>query len=209
MGTRHLIAVQLDGEYKIAQYGQWDGYPEGQGARVLEFLKETNPDAFIAQLRRLRWATDEQIEDAWVAAGAVRGSSFTSLEVAEQVKNAHPELSRDTSTEILDVVLRAAVPENLLMHNSIAFAQDSLFCEWAYVIDFDADVFEVYKGFNKNPVLEGRFAGPRMSGHDNSYGPVKKLLSYSLSALPTETAFLEDCEAACAEQEPTAQEATP
>ena len=30
MGTRHLIAVQLDGEYKIAQYGQWDGYPEGK-----------------------------------------------------------------------------------------------------------------------------------------------------------------------------------
>lgn len=193
MGTRHLVAVQLDGEYKIAQYGQWDGYPEGQGVRVLKFLKETNPDAFIAQLRRLRWATDEQIEDAWVAAGAVRGSSFTSLEGAT----------------ILDVVLRAAVPENLLMRDNIGFAQDSLFCEWAYVIDFDTNVLEVYIGFQKAPDFDGRFAGPMTSGIDNNYGPVKKLLSYSLSALPTETAFLEDCEAACAEQEPTAQEATP
>ena len=193
MGTRHLVAVQLDGEYKIAQYGQWDGYPEGQGVRVLKFLKETNPDAFIAQLRRLRWATDEQIEDAWVAAGAVRESSFTSLEGAT----------------ILDVVLRAAVPENLLMRDNIGFAQDSLFCEWAYVIDFDTNVLEVYIGFQKAPDFDGRFAGPMTSGIDNNYGPVKKLLSYSLSALPTETAFLEDCEAACAEQEPTAQEATP
>jgi len=209
MGTRHLVAVQLDGEYKIAQYGQWDGYPEGQGVRVLKFLKETNPDAFIAQLRRLRWATDEQIEDAWVAAGAVRESSFTSLEVAEQIKNTHPELSRDTGAAILDVVLRAAVPENLLMRDNIGFAQDSLFCEWAYVIDFDTNVLEVYIGFQKAPDFDGRFAGPMTSGIDNNYGPVKKLLSYSLSALPTETAFLEDCEAACAEQEPTAQEATP
>lgn len=31
MGTRNLTAVYLDGQYKVAQYGQWDGYPEGQG----------------------------------------------------------------------------------------------------------------------------------------------------------------------------------
>ena len=40
MGTRHLIAVQLDGEYKIAQYGQWDGYPDGKGIDVLHFLTD-------------------------------------------------------------------------------------------------------------------------------------------------------------------------
>ena len=26
MGTRNLTAVFMDGEYKVAQYGQWDGY---------------------------------------------------------------------------------------------------------------------------------------------------------------------------------------
>lgn len=31
MGTRHLIAVQIDGAYKIAQYGQWDGNPACTG----------------------------------------------------------------------------------------------------------------------------------------------------------------------------------
>ena len=39
MGTRHLICVVSDNQYRIAQYGQWDGYPEGQGAAILEFLK--------------------------------------------------------------------------------------------------------------------------------------------------------------------------
>jgi len=32
MGTRHLsMAYNKGGEVKVAQYGQWDGYPEGQG----------------------------------------------------------------------------------------------------------------------------------------------------------------------------------
>ena len=39
MGTRHLTAVHVDGEYKIAQYGQWDGYPEGQGMTALTFAR--------------------------------------------------------------------------------------------------------------------------------------------------------------------------
>lgn len=39
MGTRHLICVQHNNEYKVAKYGQWDGYPSGQGAGILEFLK--------------------------------------------------------------------------------------------------------------------------------------------------------------------------
>lgn len=40
MGTRNLTCVVLDGEYKVAQYGQWDGYPEGQGRTILEFLSQ-------------------------------------------------------------------------------------------------------------------------------------------------------------------------
>lgn len=40
MGARNLTAVYLDGQYKVAQYGQWDGYPEGQGITVLTFLRD-------------------------------------------------------------------------------------------------------------------------------------------------------------------------
>ena len=40
MTTRSLTAVKVDGEYKIAQYGHYDGYPLGQGIYVLKFLLE-------------------------------------------------------------------------------------------------------------------------------------------------------------------------
>lgn len=51
MGTRHLICVQHNNEYKVAKYGQWDGYPSGQGAGILEFLKGSfNKALFIQKL---------------------------------------------------------------------------------------------------------------------------------------------------------------
>ena len=37
MGTRNLTAVYLDGEYKIAQYGQWDGLPRRTRDDGIEF----------------------------------------------------------------------------------------------------------------------------------------------------------------------------
>ena len=39
MGTRNLTMVIHEKKPVIAQYGQWDGYPAGQGTTVLEFLK--------------------------------------------------------------------------------------------------------------------------------------------------------------------------
>ena len=31
MGTRNLTMVIQDQQTRIAQYGQWDGFPDGQG----------------------------------------------------------------------------------------------------------------------------------------------------------------------------------
>ena len=40
MGTRNLTLVKdKEGKTKVAQYGQWDGYPEGQGSTILNFIK--------------------------------------------------------------------------------------------------------------------------------------------------------------------------
>lgn len=37
MGTRNLTCVVLDGKYVVSSYGQWDGYPSGQGKQFLIF----------------------------------------------------------------------------------------------------------------------------------------------------------------------------
>ena len=46
MGTRNITSVILNGEQKVCQYCQWDGYPTWAGARILEFLKDCDFEQF-------------------------------------------------------------------------------------------------------------------------------------------------------------------
>lgn len=47
MGTRHIIDVKLNGELKVHQYGQWDGYPEEHPWQIFEFKPELYHDCEV------------------------------------------------------------------------------------------------------------------------------------------------------------------
>lgn len=49
------------------------------------------------------------------------------------------------------------------------FLYDSLFCEWAYIINLDTKKLEIYKGFNKNPNAKGRYADHYAYDDDHRY----------------------------------------
>lgn len=175
MGTRNLIAVKTDGKYKIAQYGQWDGYPSGQGVEVLDFLKSTNLKDFRERVRATRYLSKSECE-------ALTNWSAT-----------HPQLSRNQGAKILGLVNGGVVE----LIDTLAFAGDSLMCEFCYVIDFDSETFEVFEGFNKDKITEGRFvSGDPVLDKKGEYEPVKLAKSYSLNSLPTEEVFLADLEPA-------------
>ena len=184
MGTRHLTAVHVDGEYKIAQYGQWDGYPEGQGKTVLTFARTIasleDRAAFAEKVRKCRWITQAEIDQI--------NAKIQSGEVKNWLK-VWPALHRDTGAEILELVAKS--DNGLALVNQIAFAADSLFCEWAWVIDLDAGTFEGYEGFNESHPLteEDRFYF--LNDHaDGGYHPVKLAAKWSLDDLPTDADFL-------------------
>lgn len=180
MGTRNLTAVFYKGEYRIAQYGQWDGYPEGQGKTVLEFVRDRmDRDKFLAKLLALRELTaakseeiDRNNKDDW--------------------QRLYPQLSRDAGAEILDLV--QAGPDGMWIKRYLAFAADSLFCEWAYVLDFDKNTFEAYRGFNLKPVDPSqRFADiPFAEDRNADYYHVKFITSWRLDTLPTTEKFLKE-----------------
>lgn len=155
MGTRNLTVVVQNNEVKVAQYGQWDGYPSGQGANIVEFIlekidTESKLDDFQKKIAALSFISQEEIMDLWVEAGADRDSDLVSLEVSDKFKQKNPHLSRDIGSNVLHIINDSSTP--LQLKNSHNFAADSLFCEWAYVIDLDNLVLEVYKGFNKQPI---------------------------------------------------------
>ena len=51
MGTRHITRVIYKEEVIIDQYGQWDGYPTGQGMNVMQFVKEYCADKKLQEFK--------------------------------------------------------------------------------------------------------------------------------------------------------------
>lgn len=178
MGTRNLTAVFYNGEYKVAQYGQWDGYPEGQGVTALNFIRDVDLNKFKQRLDKVRFLTEEEKKDIEL----LHGDGW--------VKH-YPYLSRDVAAEILTYVMNGA--DKLI--NRLCFAGDSLFCEYGYVIDLDKETFEVYEGFNKTEITDGRFLSSDKSlEHTEGYEPIKLLKLYRLIDLPSNEQFLKDTE---------------
>src|SRR6185369_550103 len=101
MGTRHLTVVYLDKTHKIAQYGQWDGYPEGQGVTVLRFLDKMDKKKFTTKVRAAKFLTEEEIKKTWAECGAPADAEFVPVDVANTHKEKYPALSRDTGGDIL------------------------------------------------------------------------------------------------------------
>jgi hypothetical protein len=192
MGTRHLIAVVVDDEMKVAQYGQWDGYLDGQGRDVVKFLTKLSSLArFKEQVRQCTFIDDEEVEKRWKSVGAKDG--MATMDQSAKFNETWPELHRDTGAKILDLIM--AKPRGLT--DSSSFAADSLFCEFAYVIDLDNGELEIYGGFVTEGHAEGRFSKLSVDQEhrgDKKYYPVKPSAVLKIADLPK--AF-DDYEAKC------------
>lgn len=175
MGTRNLTLVKQNNETKIAQYGQWDGYPSGQGVTILDFLQNNNEDNYFdfrERVSKLNWITDEQSKEI------DKDKNWTSH---------YPYLSRNAGGEILNMIMNSDI---IGLVNSEEFAADSLFCEWAYVIDLDKNTFEVYQGFNKKPIDKTERFFYLTEKCDNNYYPVRFIKEFDINNLPTKTDFI-------------------
>lgn len=186
MGTRGIIGFVVDGEEKI-NYQQFDSYPSGTGVEVLTWLRGITDLPAIKEKVRAVEVVDPDSKPTQAQIDQLKGYADDSV-----------------STGHLDewyVLLRntQGAPDRMIecgvIANHSSFALDSLFCEWGYIVDFDRDVFEIYRGFQTQPHTDGRFASrpPTPAGrdrHTGKYFPIRLVESYSLSALPTNEEFL-------------------
>lgn len=191
MGTRNLTAVFFNGEYRVAQYGQWDGYPSGQGLTILNLLSDKSKlEKLKENLLKVRFVDDEKDKgflDEYNN-NAPEWSSESDNRTYEQKRWFSSYASRDLGGKILPSIALSDDDE-ILLFDKISFAGDSLFCEFAYVVDLDKNTFEVYEGFNKEELdLSERFASTECD-HDE-YKQVKFKHSFDISSLPSEKEFL-------------------
>lgn len=136
MGTRNLTIVKSKNKTKVAQYGQWDGYPTGQGQTIADFLKAVDLEKFKKQVDSLGEYTEVDIKKAYKEAGHDGKSELVTMDVSKRKDEAHPALCRDYGAGILQLIHEGKVTKVRLDEN---FKEDGLFCEYWYEINLDKE----------------------------------------------------------------------
>jgi hypothetical protein len=179
MGTRGLITFRVNGENKAA-YNQFDSYPAGMGIDVLSFLRGKDLDILKLAAANLK---------------VVDGNTPPTPEQIEALKGYSNKNVDNGSLDNWYVLLRETQgnPEAILacgyVEDSFAFGHDSLFCEWAVVVDLDALTYDVYSGFNSGPSI-GLWSERPADLRDNGYASVTRVASFPLADLPSDKEFL-------------------
>lgn len=172
MGTRGAYGFFKDGINKVS-YNHFDSYPSGLGAEVMEFIKATPDDQLgevfssIVMVNENDMPTVEQIDQC---------KKFANLNVGSQRIDDWYCLLREAQGNLSS--LRNGLR---YMIDNKDFLADSLFCEWAYIINLDTRKLEVYKGFNKSANGKGRYAALQ-SRHKEYYG-VDLIVEIDISAI--------------------------
>ena len=140
MGTRNLTMVRKNKVLKIAQYGQWDGYPDGQGETVLTFILNNDMNKFSDIIDKTKFLTQEDINELQKKVDNNEGVFPISC-------------SRDTGAKILQMVYDN--PETHLIDES-DFINDDLYCEYVYELDLDSKELICYES-GKNEFARYKF----------------------------------------------------
>lgn len=181
MGTRGFVGFVVDGVEKIA-YNHFDAYPEGVGKDVLDWLRTVDVDEVIEQVRQLRVVSTDSIPTAEDVEELKR---FHNGSVGERSDwTSWYQLLRETQGNA------AAILDAGVLEDSKEFANDSLMCEWGWLVDLDAKTFEAYRGFQTSRHDKGRFAGRLVSGGSEGYYEVALAGSWPLDSLPNTEEFL-------------------
>lgn len=140
MGTRNLTKVIKNNKVVVAQYGQWDGYPSGQGATVFFTIQKAGQ---IESLDNNLYLTYEPSDDERMkmAEPFLDGSmpGMMTIESGKLFSEKYPSLTRDTGADILNVIAEAT--ERVPLYLDIDFEDDELFCEGVYTVNLDNKTF--------------------------------------------------------------------
>jgi hypothetical protein len=201
MGTRGLLGIVIDGQLK-AWYNHYDSYPSGLGQAVSSAIGEilSGPRKKAKWLRLARELVSVPLEDSErpcseILAETQWAKTRKTLEKrldAEKKREKKPWESKSKAIEPDSATVQQAVSGttgNLLaaLANGVTldeagFAADGLFCEWGYVVNFDDEKLEVYRGFYKTPHACGRFADlpVEATSRGDTYRPIRQILGLPL-----------------------------
>jgi hypothetical protein len=169
MGTRGAVGFRALGQ-DFMQYNHYDSYPSGLGVDVETFLK-TRLGSGIASYENLLASLKSRVENLKVLDESIPPT-------AEDIKALEPWTDLGVSTGktsdwyCLTRNMQGDLAETLesgYIKLDNKFIQNSLFCEWAYLINLDSGELEVYEGFQRKYHRKGRYARRKVRGWKPEY----------------------------------------
>lgn len=179
MGTRGLYGFRKNGEDKLT-YNHWDSYPDCLGETVVRFCKETS----IEELN--------EIFDRIVLVN--EGDKPTKAQVLECIEYYNGSVGNQSIEDWYCLLRNAQGNPDVYKHglkymiDNQNFIYDSLFCEYAYIINLDTNCLEFYIGFQNKPCPSNRYG----SNPEDGYYPCKMVAYYPLGPEYMDNRSVED-----------------
>jgi len=175
MSTRGQVGYIHQGKY-AGTYNHSDSYPDGLGEDVVAAVREVKDwDKFKENYAKLKWVSrdykpsEEEIE---------ANSRHADLRVSEQkLTDVYCLLRNIQGADQIPLIDRGEVT---LMIDNKDFIKDSLFCEYAYVLDLDNMMLEFYEGYQRVKQPGNRFKKAPKS----EYYPCKLVAKFPLTDIP-------------------------
>jgi hypothetical protein len=156
MGTRNLtVVINQDGEKKVAQYGQWDGYPSGVGIGVLNFLKDVELfEKFKSNLSKVRFLDENGRDKEFIKSynkNTPEWSNDPDNRTAEQKNWWANYCTRDLAEKVLTNIANSTDKEIIIIDREETGKLGG-WVEYCYVINLKENTLGVYRHIDGVPM---------------------------------------------------------
>lgn len=192
MGTRGLFGLRKNNKDKTT-YNHYDSYPSYLGEIMVEFIKNNS-------LKKMNELYDKLI---------MIDEEFKTSQFTKEQKEKYKEFMKkqdffshtlDELNTCKDISMYCFLyefqgklekyneyPEIDLMIEYSDFIKNSLFCEWAYIINLDTNKLEIWKGGQKKPQKNNRYGTKKWE----SYYPCKLIKEIKIEDIKSKKFLLE------------------
>ena len=178
MSTRGAYGLRWHEQDKVS-YNHSDSYPEGLGKEIAEVAAGFSID---------------DLKNVFYKIEMVNGTSrpnkeqqrFLSAIGIAWVGNDWYNILRQKKGKLLETVAEALIHGKSFMTDESLFIKDSLFCEYAYIINLDSECLEFWVGFQKKPDTENRYG----TDENDGYYPCRMIASIQLNSCKTVESFI-------------------
>ena len=128
----------------------------------------------------MEYASQTPLDRMWQAASRIVLVGDETRPTRDLIERYRKHADLGVSTHLLTewyCLLRKTQGDLFLFNNDLRhmidshqFLADSLFCEWAYIVNLDSEKLEVYRGFNKDPHASGRYSRKSVDRHSEFNG---------------------------------------